>query len=64
MCAAELRLRAGMDRPVLARRAASADGSLTMIIYGWGLERAEGRCLTDADVPWSDPRDVGVRGGV
>lgn len=39
---AELRLRAGVDRPVQTRRAAFADGSLTMIICGCSLERAEG----------------------
>jgi hypothetical protein len=59
LCAAELRLRVGMDRPVLTRRAASADSSLTMITRGWGLERAEFLRLTGAGgalVGWCDLR--------
>lgn len=67
MCAAELRLRAGMDQPVLARRAASADGSLMIITWGRGLERTEGLRLTGACRPLIRSRDVGMRrspGGV
>ena len=54
LCTAELRLRAGVNRRVRTRRAASADGSLTMITRGRGLKRAEGLRLTGAAAPSSD----------
>jgi hypothetical protein len=64
LCAAELRLRAGMDQPVLARRAASADGSLMMITCEWDLASAVVLRLTDACRSLIGPRDVGARGAL
>ena len=61
MCAAELRLRTGTDRPVRARRVASADDSLTMITCGRGLETAEGLRFTDACRSVIGPRDVDMQ---
>jgi hypothetical protein len=47
LCTAEPRLCIGVDRPVRTRRVACADGSLTMITCGRGLETAESLRLTD-----------------
>jgi hypothetical protein len=60
LCAAELRLRTGTDRPARARRVACADDSLTMITCGRGLERAEDLRLTDGCRSLIGPRNVCV----